>query len=472
MGPSPFAVIDIQAMSLHWIGPQAFSFKFIEPRATSAGCGKLASMVDVAIVGAGLAGLSCAVRLERAGLSVKLLEADDAPGGRIRTDQVDGFRLDRGFQIVLTGYPELAQHLDVRALRLRAFAKGALVRHGGRFHHFSDPFRGSLGSALSIALDPVVSFKDKLHIARLRRLVKQCDPADLFKKPEMTTRRFLEEYGFSSKIMDRFFAPLLAGIFLERELVTSSRYFQFLFRMFAYGDAAVPENGMEMLPRQLAVRLKSGTLETEAHVSAIRQNGNGFTLDAGKKASYPARQVVLGVDNGQVRSLLGNQNGRNRPIKDVVQWNRATTFYYAADRTPIDGPLLVLNGDGPAAGPVNNAMVVSQASERYAPPGMHLIAANVVGRAPQSDSQISQLERDARAQLERWFGVDVARWTVVGGYPIVDALPLCVHAEWQQSNPRLMEGIYVCGDYREMPSIQGALAAGRRAAESVLRHSS
>jgi phytoene dehydrogenase-like protein len=429
-------------------------------------------MFDVAIVGAGLAGLCCAVRLEQAGLSVKSLEAEDAPGGRIRTDHVEGFRLDRGFQILLTGYPELVPHFDVKALRLRSFTNGALVRHGGRFHHFSDPFRGSLGNALSIAVDPVVTWNDKLRVARLRRLVKQGEPADLFKKPEMTTRQFLDEYGFSSKMVDRFFAPLLAGTFLERELATSSRYFQFLFRMFAYGDTAVPENGMEMLPRQLAVRLKSGTLETNVRVSAIKRNGNGFVLDVGKKASYPARHVVLAVDDAQVRSLLGNQNGRNWPAKDLVQWNRTTTFYYAADRTPVDGPLLVLNGDGLAAGPINHVMVLSQASERYAPPGMHLIAANVVGRAPQSGSQIEQLERDVRSQLERWFGADVARWTVVGGYPIVHALPLCAHAEWQQRNPRLMDGIYVCGDYRETPSIQGALASGRRAAESVLRHSS
>jgi hypothetical protein len=182
--------------------------------------------------------------------------------------------------------------------------------------------------------------------------------------------------------------------------------------------------------------------------------------------------VVLAVEDEQFRSLLNNLNGHKRPTSDLVQWNRTTTFYYAAARTPIDGPLLVLNGDGPAAGPVNHAMVLSQASERYAPPGMHLIAANIVGRAPQSDSQIEQLERNTRAQLERWFGAAVTRWTVVGGYPIVHALPLCAHAEWQQSNPRLMEDVYMCGDYRETPSIQGALASGRRAAESVLGHSS
>jgi phytoene dehydrogenase-like protein len=458
-------------MASHGLAPKLF-LRLHTGRVALARCGKLASMVDVAIVGAGLAGLCCAVGLEHAGLSVRLLEAEDAPGGRIRTDQVEGFRLDRGFQILLTAYPELGHHFDMKGLRLRPFANGALVRHGGRFHHFSDPFRGSVGTALSIAVDPVVTFRDKWRVARLRHLVRQGEAADLFRKPEVTTRSFLEEYGFSSKMVDRFFAPFLGGIFLERELATSSRYFQFLFRMFAYGDAVVPENGMEMLPRQLAVRLKSGTLETNARVGALKRNANGFVLETRNKATYSARQVVLAVDDRQARLLLGNYTGRNRATMNPVQWNRATTFYYAAERTPIDGPLLVLNGDGPTAGPMNNAVVVSQASERYAPPGMHLIAANVVGRAPQSAPQIERLERDARVQLQRWFGSDVARWTVIGGYPILQALPLCAHAEWQQIHPRLMEGVYVCGDYLETPSIQGALASGRRAAQSVLHYSS
>jgi phytoene dehydrogenase-like protein len=435
-------------------------------------CGKLAFMVDVAIVGAGLAGLSCAVMLEGAGLSVRLLEAEDAPGGRIRTDQVEGFRLDRGFQILLTGYPELAHHFDMKALRLRPFAHGALVRHGGRFHHFSDPFRGSLGTALSVAVDPVVSFGDKFRIARLRRLVGQGEPGDLFRKPEVKTRQFLEDYGFSPKIIDRFFAPFLGGVFLERELATSSRYFQFLFRMFAYGDAVVPESGMETLPRQLAVRLKSGSLETKARVIALKRTANEFVLETANKATHAARQVVLAVDDAQVRFLLGSQVGRSRGTRSPVQWNRGTTFYYAAEQTPIDGPLLVLNGDGPNTGPVNHLMVVSQASQRYAPPGMHLVAANVVGRAPQSAPQMERLENDVRAQLQSWFGPDVARWNIIGGYPIVQALPLCMRAEWQQINLCLAEGIYLCGDYLETPSIQGALACGRRAAQSVLHHCS
>src|SRR5581483_7719893 len=230
--------------------------------------------------------------------------------------------------------------------------------------------------------------------------------------------QFLEEYGFSSKMIDRFFSPFLGGVFLERELVTSSRYFQFLFRMFAFSDAAVPENGMEMLPRQLAVRLRAGTLETSVCVTALRRDGPGFIVETKKKVSYPASQVVLAMDDAQAQALLAGQNGKSPISQGSSQWNRTTTFYYAATRTPIDGPLLMLNGAGPSAGPVNNAVVLRQASERYAPPGAHLIAASVVGRAPQTASQIEQLERDVRGQLGHWFGKDVGGWTVLGGYPV------------------------------------------------------
>jgi phytoene dehydrogenase-like protein len=434
-------------------------------------CGTLAIMADVMIVGAGLAGLCCAVHLEQAGMSVKLLEAADAPGGRIRTDQVEGFRLDRGFQCLLTGYPELAQHFDLKTLRLRAFSRRALVWHGGRFHKFVDPFRGSLGDALSIALDPIITAGDKLRVAGLRRAVGVGEPAALFRKPEVTTRQFLEDYGFSSKVIDRFFTPFLAGAFLERELATSSRYFQFLFRMFAFSDAAVPENGMEMLPRQLTVRLRAGTLETGVRVIGLHRDARRFVVEAAGR-SYTSGQVVLAIDDDQISSLTGNQTGGNSASRKPVQWNRTTTFYYAVSRAPIEGPLLALNGEGTAGGPVNHAVVVSQASERYAPPGMHLIAANVVGRAPQSGPQIEQLERDVRIQLRHWFGERVSKWMLLGGYPVVHALPLCIHAEWQQSNPRLMENVYACGDFHDMPSIQGALASGRRAAEAVLRHAS
>ncbi len=426
-------------------------------------------MIDVAIIGAGLAGLSCAVHLEKAGLSVLLLEAQDAPGGRVRTDMVDGFRLDRGFQILLTEYPETERLLDYKSLRLRSFSRGALVRQGGRFHHFADPFRDSMGAALSLLFDPVVTLRDKLHVAKLRTHVHRGSIPDLFAKPEITTREYLANFGFSTLMIERFFEPFLGGVFLEKELATSSRYFEFLFRMFAYGDTAVPEAGMEMIPRQLAVRLHTDTLLTNTTVTGLRHARNGFTVETDKEGPLGAHVVVVAVDELQALTLLRSLGVRTELAHELHHWNQTTTFYYAASEAPVDGALLVLNGDGSSAGPVNNVAVMSSVSERYAPADRHLIAASVVGQAPETAAGMEKLERAARTQLARWFGREVGQWVVVGGYPITQALPLCRNAEWEVSATSVAKGIFVCGDYRETPSIQGALASGRRVAHAILR---
>ncbi|MGI8770283.1 MAG: protoporphyrinogen/coproporphyrinogen oxidase [Acidobacteriaceae bacterium] len=430
-------------------------------------------MIDVAILGAGLAGLSCAVRLEAAGLSVLILEANDAPGGRVRTDEQNDFRLDRGFQILLTGYPDADQQLDMKMLRLRQFAPGALVRRGGKFHRFADPFRDSMGAALGLLFDPIVSFGDKLRIARLRAHVNRGSIPELFTREETTTRQFLRGFGFSERMVARFFEPFLGGIFLERDLVTSSRYFQFLFRMFAFGSAAVPERGMEMIPRQLAVRLKADTLLTQTAATHLRREREGIVVETMQQGtavgSVHARRMVLALPEPQARTLLGTLGGHGKQLGHEPRvWNRTTTFYYAAHRSPVEGPILVLNGDGPDAGPVNHVAVMSEVSRAYAPPGAHLVAVSVVGQAPEGIAAMEKLERNVRTQLHRWFGAAATRWEILGGYPIAHALPLCPHVEWQRCFPRVTDGIYVCGDYREQPSIQGALASGRRAAEAIL----
>jgi phytoene dehydrogenase-like protein len=168
-------------------------------------------MIDVAIVGAGLAGLNCAAILERAGLDAIVLEASDAPGGRVRTDVFEGFRLDRGFQVLLTAYPEAERVLDYEALQLKPMTAGALVWHGGKLHRFADPFRQPL-QALGSLFDGVVSLGDKLRVASLREHVRQGEIAELFAAPEMSTLAFLRGRGFSEAMIDRFFRPFFGGV--------------------------------------------------------------------------------------------------------------------------------------------------------------------------------------------------------------------------------------------------------------------
>jgi len=417
-------------------------------------------MTDAVIVGAGLAGLSCAISLEAAALTVSLLEASDGPGGRVRTDVVEGFRLDRGFQVMLTAYPEAKRLLDDDALQWKKFEPGALVWHGGKFHRFADPFRNPIGAARFL-FDSIVPVSDKLRVAKLRARVQRGAFEEIFARPERTTRDYLNSVPFSPAIIDRFFEPFFAGIFLERELVTSSRFFEFLFRMFSVGDTVVPAKGMEQIPLQLASRLRPGTLQTGARVSKVTRGPQFFAVEIEGQPNLEARTVVLAVAGNEGNALLGGVGGWSVP--EVRAWNQTMAFCYAAEQVPVNEPIILLNGEGRAAGPVNNVAIMSAVSSAYAPPGAHLVVASVVGD--------SSAEHEVRAHLRKWFGAVVDSWRLLRTYPIPHALPQQRHAEWEQSPVRLggTGGVYMCGDYRETASIQGALASGRRAAEAVVQ---
>jgi phytoene dehydrogenase-like protein len=425
-------------------------------------------MTDAVVIGAGLAGLSCALSLEAAGVSVTLLEAGDAPGGRVRTDLIEGFRLDRGFQVLLTAYPEAKRLLDYPALQLKQFEPGALVWHGGKFHRFADPFRNPMGAARFL-FDSIVPLADKLHVAKLRARVQRGTWEEIFARTERTTRDYLQAVPFSANIIERFFEPFFAGVFLEPELVTSSRFFEFLFRIFSLGDTAVPAAGMQQIPLQLAAKLRPGTLLAGARVSKVTRGSRSFQIKIEGKDQQEARAVVLAVAGNDGNQLLAGVGGWSVP--EVRAWNRTTAFYYAAQRAPVDEPIILLNGEGRAAGPVNHVAVMSAVSPQYAPPGAHLVVASVVGEAPSENAARMRLEKAVRLHMRRWFGATVESWKMLGAYPLARALPQQRHAEWEQAPVRLggTGGVYMCGDYRETASIQGALASGRRAAEAVIK---
>ncbi len=421
------------------------------------------------IVGAGLAGMRCAELLQRAGFDTLLLEASDAPGGRVRTDIVDGFHLDRGFQILLTAYPETKAALNYRPLKLRKFLPGALVWHGGRFHRFIDPWREPLNAG-KFLFDDVVTFGDKWRIALLRARVSRGAPATLFHRPDQSTHQFLREFGFSAKMIDRFFAPFFGGIYLEAELQTSARYFEFLFRMFAGGAAAVPAEGMERMPQQMASRLEPGTLELRTQVVGVSRRQQRFAVLTSDGREIEAKQLVLAVAEHALHPLLADLLPHTRAqARTRRAWNSTTTLYYAAPRSPIEGPILALNGEGPDGGPINNLAVMSQVSKRYAPRGQELIAVSVVGTFPPSDQAMETLETAVREHAERWFGAEAVReWRLLAAYPIQYALPLARTTQWEASATRITDNVYVCSDAQETPSLQGALASGRRAAEAIL----
>lgn len=406
---------------------------------------------DALIVGGGLAGLCCARHLEQRGARFLLLEASDGLGGRVRTDIVDGFRLDRGFQVFLTSYPEAKQTLDYNALQLRAFLPGALVRHEGRFHLLADPWRRPF-AAIGSLCSPIGTLADKVRVARLRSRTLKGTVEERFGDPETTTLRALQDIGFSTSLIDRFFRPFLGGVFLDPELQTSSRMLHFVFRMFSLGNACLPAEGMQAIPRLLASALPPSSLRVGARV--IRIQSGSVSLESGEQLS--ARAVVVAAEGPAAAQLLGDA------IPAVGQG--VSCLYFAAQRPPIAQPILVLNGE--RRGPINNLCVPTLVAPSYGPGGASLVSVTVLGISRDAERLLAEV----RQQLGDWFGSAVKDWHHLRSYRIPYALPRQIPPALDppERPVRWQSGIYVCGDHRDNASIQGAMVSGRRAAKAVL----
>jgi phytoene dehydrogenase-like protein len=401
----------------------------------------------VIVVGAGLAGLACAVALHESGVEVVVLEASDGVGGRVRTDLIDGFIVDRGFQVTLTAYPELTRQFDVDALDLRAFDPGALVWRDGKGSPVSDPFRMPSG-IVSTTFAPIGSLGDKLRIARLRSRVRRGNTARLLAGNDITTRSALREDGFSDTILQRFFGPLVGGIQLDPELGDSRRMFDVIFRMLADGDSAVPAAGMQAIPEQLAKRLPHGAVRFGARVTGA--SAAGATVADGNEMAGSA--VVIATEGPVASELLG--------IAPVGS-KSAGCVCFAADEAPTDSKMVILDGTG--AGPVLNVAVMSNVAATYAPPGKHLVVAALPGVC---DGDIEML---ARRQLRGWWGGQIDEWEWLATYRIPHGQPSQAPPFSPKLPVHLDDGRFVCGDHRDTASIQGALFSGRRCAEAILR---
>lgn len=407
--------------------------------------------VDVAIVGAGISGLSAAKMLQSRGLSTVVLEAADAPGGRIRTDHVQGFTLDRGFQVLLTAYPEAQAQVDYASLDLRPFVPGALVWDGNDFHKVVDPFRDIVGGVKS-ALEPVGSLPDKARIGLLRRDVTSTSLDDLMSRPETWTFSALRARGFSGDMIQKFFRPFLAGVFLESELETSSRFFDFVFRMFALGDISIPAAGMQAIPDQLAAALAEGTVRTGTRVESV--DAGSVNLADGE--TIQAANILVAVEGPEASRLLGWP--APEPGKSV------TTLYFASPEPPVEEPILVLNGSG--VGIVNNICVLDRVAPTYSSSHESLVSVSIVG----IQETVEPLDDVVKRELQAWFGPLAKHFRHLATYRIPYALPdqSSGALEVVHKPTAVSPGIWVCGDHRDTGSINGALASARRASEAIL----
>ena len=426
-----------------------------------------ATSPPILIVGAGLAGLCCAKHLGEAGRDTVLLDAADAPGGRVRTDRhPDGFLLDRGFQIFLDSYPEAAAVLDLEALNLQPFEPGALTRlHGvDRWLPIVDPFRRP-SRAVAVALSPAATFKDKWLVAKLRRDVHRGDLERLLADAEQrSTLDFLRGYGFSDTIIETFFRPFFGGVFLDRSLSTGARLFRWLFRLFSVGNACLPAAGIEAIPRQVAARLKRCDQRMNTRVRSVGDDGS-VVLENGERLEGAA--VVVATEATAAAALLGDRlPGERRPMR------RTATLYFAAVAPVVADNLLLLGGgDAKAASPVNTIAQLSVAAPSYAPEGQHLLSVSVVDVPDKGEVDAAKLLDDVRRGLGVLVGSDAATaLRHLRTYVVDDALPSQPPPALADVHKpaKLADKLFVCGDHLDTASLNGAMLSGRRAAEAVL----
>jgi phytoene dehydrogenase-like protein len=406
----------------------------------------------IAIIGAGLAGLACARVLAKSGLRFRVYEASNQVGGRVRSDKVDGFTLDRGFQMFLPAYPEARRVLDYEGLKLRPFYRGLDIFYKGAFHRLPDPVAHPLETIKHLR-DDFVSWHDRWFTLLLRKEVFSTRELER-RVPDIETEDFLRSFGFTDTFIDRFFRPFFGGVFLEKDLRTSVRMFLFLFSMFDKGGSAIPSHGMQAIPDQLAVALPPGTLRLGVPVAAVRPGE--LTLETGEVVH--ADHIIMATSE-EVAFRLLPQMGHEQ----LLPGRCTTCLYFTTDQPLTQSPVLYVDGDG--RGPVNHACVISKVSPDYAPPGQHLISANIIG-SPSSN----ELEAVVRDQMARWFGPGALEWHHLRTYQIRNA-----QSESRQLrlgdgplSAVIAPGLYRCGDYCENVSIDGALLSGRRAAEAVL----
>ncbi|WP_346776572.1 NAD(P)/FAD-dependent oxidoreductase [Streptomyces sp. HNM0574] len=450
---------------------------------SAAGTGRTQD-ADVVVVGAGVSGLAAAHHLARAGVRVLVLEAEDRTGGRMATDGVDGYRLDRGGQLLCPDWPELARLPALAPLALRPFAPGALLRAGERTYRVGDlrhpglpgrpagggrapvPGQAARGERVQRGFGAARAqatartrwaMTGALDVVRLRTALTRfaaTSPQRLLSRPELPAGQALSARGHSVHMVEPLIRPLLAALLSDPGLTTSSRIADVTLRGFVRAGLCLPAGGLDAVPRLLAGALPEGTVRTGVRVTAVTTN----SVTTEEHGVLSCRAVVIATGARAAAGLL--------PGLRVPDFHPVTVLHHAADEPPLLSPALVVEG-GTRRGPVSHTWVASAVDPTRSRPGLPLVTSVVLGAA--AGDPPSVLDKAARAQLGALYGASAERWSLLSATRDDCAVPAMPAPHDVRRPVRVLSGLYVCGDHRDTSTAQGALTSARRAAQEVLR---
>ena len=446
--------------------------------------------VDLCIIGGGISGLSAAIEAAtlRQNAKIIVLESQQTPGGRVSSDFINGYTLDRGYAVFIKEYPQSKKLFDYEALKLKSYDPGAMIKiKSGGFTLVADPLRQP--SKLIQALTTKVgTFSDKLRLAPLFYHVKTKSVEELFEEEEMDTLSCLKDkYKFSEKMIREFFEPFMVGIYLSPLDQQSSRMFHFVFKMFADGAGTLPTGGMQAVSTQLmekAIRL-GVDVQLNQSVSGLTALENGFQIETKRGASIYSNSVICATEGPNAEKMLSRMEGLESLSKIEKQPQRSVgCFYYTfSTKSPVNDKILVLNGEGIDSGPALTVNFLHRINDSYAPKECGLCSVSIpemfMNKYKGKEKELDLLVRrqlgawwpdfkddiDGKWHLEKTYDIKCAQPAQLGG-----SFPANVHGGSIASQLRGLElptGLFVCGDYMATSTLNGAIESGINAAKAA-----
>ena len=400
------------------------------------------------IVGAGISGLVAAQVLENHGYHPEIIEATDRVGGRIKTDIVNGYQLDHGFQVLLTSYPVAKKYLDYNALDLQHFLPGASIFTKGKQKTIGDPFR-KFSLLFPTLFSGIGNFSDKLKVLKLNSTLKKKTLDEIFAQPETTTLAHLQKLGFSDAMIAKFFKPFFSGIFLESNLETSNRMFEFIYKMFGNGFAALPKSGIEAIPKQLKSKLQHTKFHFNTKVKTVEEGKiileNGTVLES--------HFTIVATEASQLISNLKSQE---------TAWKSCETLYFETSKRIINKPLIGLIAD--------NSLLVNNIFFHHSLPttskgAKELLSVTIVKKHNMSPKFLIQKVQE---ELQQYCGITDC--TFLKQYTIPKALPNLQQLQYSisPSETRLTTQTFLAGDVQLNGSLNAAMLAGEASALGVI----